>query len=617
MSIAPFHPIRVPFGTDSVLLRSIGDEFYSRLETLDGYTVLMDSERSISYACLKDGRFASTGVSIAEPPPTDIPKHLQENVIKRRDVFAEKFRSIRKERVARVFGPDAGLLIGRKRSSGTVRGLTIIVEFSDVQTAITRAEVDDLMNKPGYSLGGNLGSVRDYYLTMSSGKLDYSNDVIGPIRLQNTKAYYDRNLLCDDALKAAIQQAGLDLSKYATQLPDELAPKVDAINFLYAGESVFNRSSSGGWLWPHNSSLGKSYHGVDVDMYMLTGLGDTSSSMSIGTICHETGHLLCCFPDLYDYGNRDEDSGNSEGIGQYCLMGSGNHLASGRVPAPICGYLRKLAKWVDNVVEIESGKKYELQHGQYSTIHLHNTSRPVEYFIIENRSKHGYDKHLPDNGLAVLHCDIYGSNEWQNGEKLRHYQCALLQADGRRDLEQDRNRGDADDMFSQKKGVFLSAETTPHSREWSGADSGLILRDLEESGMVMNVSTGKPPVSQGATMEAWPRVTIPDNDANGVSVTLKLPSDVPANTIAVKVEILHSYRGDLIVELTSPAGKTARLWNAAGGSADNLSERWASDSHVALAGLTDASGAGIWTLKVADTAKRDIGTLEYVAISCS
>jgi subtilisin-like proprotein convertase family protein len=172
-------------------------------------------------------------------------------------------------------------------------------------------------------------------------------------------------------------------------------------------------------------------------------------------------------------------------------------------------------------------------------------------------------------------------------------------------------------MFSPKQGVFLSAETIPNSLEWSGADSLLILRDLDQSGMVMNVSTGKPPVSQNGMAEAHPNIQIPDNDAKGVSVTLNLPPTTPANTIVVSVKILHSWRGDLVVDLTSPDGKTARLWNAVGGSADNLIETWSSASHNALAGLTGVSGAGTWTLKVADTGRRDIGTLEYVRISCS
>ncbi|MCI5143029.1 MAG: M6 family metalloprotease domain-containing protein, partial [Candidatus Electrothrix sp. ATG1] len=470
--------------------------------------------------------------------------HIFNKLSEKYDVFADnllKIWDIDIKNPGFTLGTDKGLLEGRKCSLGNVRGLTIMVEFSDQSTSIRPAQVDALLNKKGYSQGGHLGSVRDYYLAMSSNKLDYRNDVIGPVRLPNTRAYYSKNLLFDDALKAAIEQEGLDLSKYATQKKGEIKPMVDAINFLYAGESVFKN-----WLWPHNSMCRREFNGVKTGLYMLTGLGQRASAMSIGTICHETGHLLCRFPDLYDYGTRDDDSKRSGGIGTYCLMGSGNHLAGGRVPAPICGYLRYLAGWVDNVVEMESGRQYDLRHGDYGTVHLHHTSTQDEYFIIENRSRNGYDKHLSSNGLSVLHCDIYGSNEWQGGTADRHYQCALLQADGRNDLEQNRNRGDTDDMFRPRNGVFFSADTRPHSREWSGVDSGLILRDLKSRDTVMTVGTGmapisgkpsmpgkpstpakpptpeepsipeKPPVTQQGVAEDWPRVEIPDNDPNGV-----------------------------------------------------------------------------------------------------
>ena len=55
-------------------------------------------------------------------------------------------------------------------------------------------------------------------------------------------------------------------------------------------------------------------------------MGRSADDLSIGTFCHENGHLLCRFPDMYDYGERDGDTVESAGIGGYCLMGSGNHL---------------------------------------------------------------------------------------------------------------------------------------------------------------------------------------------------------------------------------------------------------------------------------------------------
>ena len=48
---------------------------------------------------------------------------------------------------------------------------------------------------------------------------------------------------------------------------------------------------------------------------MLTGLGDDKTELSIGTFCHESSHMLCRLPDVYDYGKRDGDFQNSAGLG--------------------------------------------------------------------------------------------------------------------------------------------------------------------------------------------------------------------------------------------------------------------------------------------------------------
>jgi M6 family metalloprotease-like protein len=106
---------------------------------------------------------------------------------------------------------------------------------------------------------------------------------------------------------------------------------------------------------------------IKTNFYLLTGLGSGPNDLTIGTFCHENGHLLCRFPDMYDYGNRDGDGVSSAGIGSYCLMGAGNHLNNGRTPAPVCAYLRDLAGWCDTrrrsyATRCEAGETRRLPH---------------------------------------------------------------------------------------------------------------------------------------------------------------------------------------------------------------------------------------------------------------
>ena len=89
-----------------------------------------------------------------------------------------------------TFGPADGLLPGRQVSRGTVRGLTVLVQFPDQLSSVTTGEVDALLNQPGYALDGNRGSVRDFWRTMSNGKLDCSNDVVGPVTLSRPMSSY-------------------------------------------------------------------------------------------------------------------------------------------------------------------------------------------------------------------------------------------------------------------------------------------------------------------------------------------------------------------------------------------------------------------------------------------
>ena len=62
-----------------VQLVVFGDEFYARYETEDGYPVIYDDTLGLfCYALLQDGRFVSSGVSIAQEPPPATQQHATE-----------------------------------------------------------------------------------------------------------------------------------------------------------------------------------------------------------------------------------------------------------------------------------------------------------------------------------------------------------------------------------------------------------------------------------------------------------------------------------------------------------------------------------------------------------
>ena len=98
-------------------------------------------------------------------------------------------------------------------------------------------------------------------------------------------------------------------------------------------------------------------------------------------------------------------------------------------------------------------------------------------------------------------------------------------------------------------------------------------------------------------------IAIPDNNPTGINSTLDVPDSIDIFELSVAVNITHTYIGDLVVELRSPAGTAAVLHNRSGGSTDNLITTFHPTS------FNGQNSAGTWTLHVRDLAGFDIGTL--------
>lgn len=595
-------------------LKVFGDEFYARYESLDGYTVVYDLDRGkYCYAYLQDGHFASTGKPIHKPAPMGIHKHLKEYGPVRNANFRKKYDMLRSEimplsatsNVMRTYGPNSGLLPGRQVSQGQVKGLTILVEFQDETTSITNGDVDAMLNDMNFQANGNYCSVRKYFHLMSDGKLDYTNRVVGPIRLSRKRSYYINNSLIEEALITAVNQYNLDLSEFDSKGEGI----VDAISFMYAGRTQYL-----GELWPHNFIKKMTINNYRTHFYTIQSLGRNRIDLSIGTFAHESGHMLCRFPDLYDYGQRDEDFEKSSGLGKYCLMSWGNHLNGGKTPSPVCGYLRDLAGWCSNELILNNPGDFDAKHGDYGTVMRYHTNKSHEYFIVENRNKDGLDRFLPDAGLAVYHCDTRGSNEYQDGTPDNHYQCALIQADGHLDLENYINGGDAGDLFENIQGIALSDETNPHSREWDGTDSGLLITNVGNAQAIMSFNVG----GDGGINEIRRTVVadqiIPDNGRSIVS-ELDICEAGTVSRVEIDVHITHTYQGDLEVKLEAPMGEMITLHENQGGPMDNLVLNLDSDHFRELSHVIGRPMAGPWRLHVQDLLQDDVGRLDYWTLS--
>lgn len=117
----------------------------------------------------------------------------------------------------------------------------------------------------------------------------------------------------------------------------------------------------------------------------------------------------------------------------------------------------------------------------------------------------------------------------------------------------------------------------------------------------------------GADQSISPNLAIPDNNATGVTSTMVVSgtgATVTAN-FNVDVNITHTYIGDLVVTLTSPAGTNVILHNRTGSSADNIVGNYPGTLTPAqpLSALIGQALDGSWKLKIQDLASIDVGTL--------
>jgi subtilisin-like proprotein convertase family protein len=110
-------------------------------------------------------------------------------------------------------------------------------------------------------------------------------------------------------------------------------------------------------------------------------------------------------------------------------------------------------------------------------------------------------------------------------------------------------------------------------------------------------------------LEESPGTAIPDDDANGIERTLNAGGAGKLREIDVEVDITHTYIGDLVVALSSPAGTKVPLHSRTGGSTDNLIKNYSSQTLLALNNLRGEDVAGDWKLRISDHERIDTGKL--------
>ncbi|ALN59190.1 peptidase, families S8 and S53/proprotein convertase P-domain protein [Lysobacter enzymogenes] len=158
--------------------------------------------------------------------------------------------------------------------------------------------------------------------------------------------------------------------------------------------------------------------------------------------------------------------------------------------------------------------------------------------------------------------------------------------------------------FEQVRQLLAStARPIPASQCPGGCGPGLV--DAAAAVVAAAGSTGPGPGTGAQTYNSTGAVAIPDNNAAGATSSIVVSGrsgNAPSDS-KVTLNIVHSYRGDLIVDLLAPDGSVYNLHNRSGAGADNVTGTF-------TVNLSSEALNGTWRLRAADRAAQDTGQIQ-------
>lgn len=520
-----------------VEVKLYGTELYMRAEGLDGYTVVYNKEGWICYATLNEKSTELIPTKIhyfghrSQPNSlrSDLPMslHLDITAAARDQKIKEVSASTGYEKVINKDQINTRGPLELDTLKGSLKGLTILIDFPDQPAVISVAEADSFMNQLDYTGFGNNGSTRTFYKDISLGKLDYQNYVFGYYHASKTFQYYDSlpyavgaQQLLGEALNW-IKSQGFDFSNLSTN-PDGT---IRAINMMYTGNPP--RWAQG--MWFHAGYYGDfSANGVRSGSYNTS---PANAPLELGTVCHENGHMIGRWPDTYKY----DDTSGPDGIGGFDLMCGG---AFGTNPAPPNPYFTARVGWGKLInMNNYTGLVYDTANSM-TVYQWSNPINPAEYYLFQARTKTGRSLGLPDDGITIWHIDENGQ------QQTTHVETYLVHA----------NNNITDHAHACYRETYVDEfmpMSTPNSDFYYGLASNLWIWNISKTKPVMTYYLGFGDFAPYiyASYDKWNN----DDNNNGYleagehfDVILNIENLAPANSDTVLVNIRAVTQGSKI-----------------------------------------------------------------------
>ena len=370
------------------------------------------------------------------------------------------------------------------RETGFLRVLVVLVRFADHQNKSLPnvSEIQTLFNGEGvYTAATPTGSIRDWIIANSNGRLKIEAEVVDWTLTNNTERYFasDVNQKPVAGITHEMQFAmypildQLDSSGFNfSRFDGNNDGYIDLIVLLHSGyaaelgnKDCYTNSTYESRIWSHavansppNPWVSKST-GIKSNGYAVgAGIRGYCNNRvpRLGVITHEIMHTFG-LPDLND--NKGDFIGR--GLGDYDIM-SNPYGRSGSQMHP--GFLSPWSKmkvnWLDPIL-IENDGFYNITASELTnqTYIIRKGYPDDEYLLIENRQPVLWDLYMWTGGLLIWHIDNTGDRMRNRGYPGQtgwpgngnHYQIAIEPADRQYHLEIGTNNGDDGDFWRAGK----------------------------------------------------------------------------------------------------------------------------------------------------------------------
>ena len=453
-------------------VQAVGNAFNNAIVTTDGLTVARGSDGDFYYTSSLTGLSSMRAHEANERTPAEkaFVNAQRGTLTMTRNSYMLPSKSGRLS----ATGSNATASVP---AMGERRIPVILVEFQDKKFNNTREKVAEAM------ITGTEG-VAQYFHDQSNGLYKPQFDVYGIYCLSQDREYYgghsgttkDKGIgwMVTEACQLAAADsvsfkpydtnndyycdvviiifAGVGEAQAAAYHPEAIWP----CNWTLDAAKYYSRGGNGAF----SPGIGDPYVNQFAVFNEIHGTNDNSKTIDgIGTFAHEFGHCLG-LPDMYDTGSND-----NFGMGDWDIMCQGCYCNDGYTPVGYSAYEKVFMGWVNYITPVPN-TYYTLPvwnqkvKDNDKAVCIVSEENKNEYFIFENRKRHGWDRFLPGEGILVTHI-TYSASQWTNNkpnnEKIQLI--TILPADNK--LSKYTQSGDTWPQGSKRE---VSDESTPATK---------------------------------------------------------------------------------------------------------------------------------------------------------